>query len=48
MMWSKYNIDFQLENNNIGVYNTFSNSFIELEKNIFYKIKNNLNDNKLF
>ncbi|MBN2892393.1 MAG: radical SAM protein [Bacteroidales bacterium] len=39
MIWSKYNIDFQIkDSNSIGVYNTYSNSFIEIEKKLYAKI----------
>jgi uncharacterized protein len=47
MKWSIYNIDFEMEDGRMGVYNTFTNSFVVLEKDYFNEIKQDLNSNKL-
>lgn len=47
MIWSKYNFIFDLIQNEIGIYNSFTNSFISLPKQEYKNLENKLNQNEL-
>jgi uncharacterized protein len=42
MKWSQFNTIFELENKNIGIYNSLENSFLEIDKNTFDEIENDV------
>ena len=47
MKWSKYNIEFRMEDDRIGVYHTFNNSFIIIENSELIDIKNQIKNKSI-
>lgn len=47
MLWSKYNFIFDINENKVGVYNSFTNAFVALSKEEYSGVEIKLNQNKL-